>query len=150
MKDKAYWKALTERYFDAETTRKEEEELKTFAASTTDPDFDELRAVMGYLAVGRKQHAASKACTKQPTTRRIALYARVAAAAIFLLIALPWGYRQWQYQQENICVAYVNGERLTDDDEVMRLMKETLLAINDEEPETIMEKQLSDLFQTIE
>ena len=149
MKDKAYWKALTERYFDAETTRKEEEALKAFAASTTDPDFDELRAVMGYLAVGRKQHAASKACAKQPTTRRIALYTRV-AAAIFLLIALPWGYRQWQYQQENICVAYVNGERLTDDDEVMRLMKETLLAINDEEPETIMEKQLSDLFQTIE
>ena len=141
MKDKAYWKALTERYFDAETTRKEEEALKVFAASTTDPDFDELRAVMGYLAVGRKQHAASKACTKQPTTRRIALYTRVAAAAILLLIALPWGYRQWQY---------VNGERLTDDDEVMRLMKETLLAINDEEPETIMEKQLSDLFQTIE
>ena len=149
MKDKAYWKALTERYVDAETTRKEEEALKAFAASTTDPDFDELRAVMGYLAVGRKQHAASKACTKQPTTRRIALYTRV-AAAIFLLIALPWGYRQWQYQQENICVAYVNGERLTDDDEVMRLMKETLLAINDEEPETIMEKQLSDLFHTIE
>ncbi len=149
MKDKAYWKALTERYFDAETTQKEEEELKTFAASTTDPDFDELRAVMGYLAVGRKQYAASKAYAKQPTTRRIALYTRV-AAAIFLLIALPWGYRQWQYQQENICVAYVNGERLTDDDEVMRLMKETLLAINDEEPETIMEKQLSDLFQTIE
>ena len=73
MKDKAYWKALTERYFDAETTRKEEEALKAFAASTTDPDFDELRAVMGYLAVGRKQHAASKACAKQPTTRRIAL-----------------------------------------------------------------------------
>ena len=149
MKDKAYWKALTERYFDADTTRKEDETLRAFAASTNDPDFDELRAVMGYLAVGRKQHAASKACAKQPTTRRIALYTRV-AAAIFLLIALPWGYRQWQYQQENICVAYVNGERLTDDDEVMRLMKETLLAINDEEPETIMEKQLSDLFQTIE
>jgi hypothetical protein len=150
MKDKAYWKALTERYFDAETTRKEEDALKAFAASTTDPDFDELRAVMGYLAVGRKQYASSEVRTKQPATRRIALYARVAAAAIFLLIALPWGYRQWQYQQENICVAYVNGERLTDDDEVMRLMKETLLTINDEEPETIMEKQLSDLFHTIE
>lgn len=146
MKDKAYWKALTERYFDAETTRKEEEELKTFAASTTDADFDELRAVMGYLAVGRKQQSAMR----KSSTPRIALYTRVAAAAIFLLIALPWGYRQWLYQQENICVAYVNGERLTDDDEVMRLMKETLLAINDEEPETIMEKQLSDLFQTIE
>jgi len=149
MKDKAYWKALAERYFEADTTRKEEEALRAFAASTNDPDFDELRAVMGYLAVGRKQHAASKACTKQPATRRIALYTRV-AAAIFLLIALPWGYHQWQYQQENICVAYVNGERLTDDDEVMRLMKETLLAINDEEPEMIMEKQLSDLFHTIE
>lgn len=150
MKDKAYWKALTGRYFEADTTRQEEVELKQFAATTNDPDFDELRAVMGYLAVGRKQHAASEVRTKPSTTRRIALYTRVAAAAIFLLIALPWGYRQWQYQQENICVAYVNGERLTDDDEVMRLMKETLLAVNDEEPEMIMEKQLSDLFQTIE
>ena len=150
MKDKAYWKALTGRYFEADTTRLEEVELKQFAATTNDPDFDELRAVMGYLAVGRKQHAASGVRTKPSATRRIALYTRVAAAAIFLLIALPWGYRQWQYQQENICVAYVNGERLTDDDEVMRLMKETLLAVNDEEPEMIMEKQLSDLFQTIE
>ena len=146
MKDKAYWKALTERYFDAETTRKEEDALKAFAATTTDPDFDDLRAVIGYLTVGRKLHTP----VRKASTPRIVLYARVAAAAIFLLIALPWGYHQWQYQQENICVAYVNGERLTDDDEVMRLMKETLLAINDEEPEMIMEKQLSDLFQTIE
>ena len=38
MKDKAYWKALTERYFEAETTRKEEEALKAFAASTDHED----------------------------------------------------------------------------------------------------------------
>ena len=140
MKDKAYWKALTERYFDAETTRKEEEALKAFAASTTDPDFDELRAVMGYLAVGRKQYAASKACAKQPTTRRIALYTRV-AAAILLLIALPWGYRQLQPQEENICLAYVD---------VMALMHQTMQGLEVDDPSMTVEGQLSDLFNTIE
>ena len=150
MKDKAYWKALTERYFDAETTQKEEEELKTFAASTTDPDFDELRAVMGYLAVGRKQYAASKACAKQPTTRRIALYTRVATAAILLLIALPWGYRQLQPQEENICLAYVDGKKLTDTDAVMALMHQTMQSLEIDDPSMTVEGQLSDLFNTIE
>lgn len=146
MKDKAYWKTLTERYFDAETSRKEEDELKAFAASTTDPDFDELRAVMGYLAVGRKQVSASR----KATAPRIALYVRVAAAAIFLLIALPWGYRQLQPQEENICLAYVDGKKLTDSDAVMALMHQTMQSLEVDDPSMTVEGQLSDLFNTIE
>lgn len=147
MKDKAYWKALTERYFEAETTRKEEEELKAFAASTTDADFDELRAVMGYLAVGRTHNAP----TPKTSTLRIALYLRVAAAAILLLIALPWGYRQLsQPQEENICLAYVGGKLLTDADEVMALMHQTMQEMEVEDTSMLVEKQLSDLFSTIE
>lgn len=146
MKDKAYWKALTERYFDAETSRKEEDELKAFAASTTDPDFDELRAVMGYLVVGRKQVSASR---KAPAPR-ITLYVRVAAAAILLLIALPWGYRQLQPQEENICLAYVDGKKLTDSDAVMALMHQTMQNLEVDDPSMTVEGQLSDLFNTIE
>lgn len=146
MKDKAYWKTLTERYFDAETSLKEEDELKAFAASTTDPDFDELRAVMGYLAVGRKQVSASR----KATAPRIALYVRVAAAAIFLLIALPWGYRQLQPQEENICLAYVDGKKLTDSDAVMALMHQTMQSLEVDDPSMTVEGQLSDLFNTIE
>lgn len=146
MKDKAYWKALTERYFEAETTRKEEEELKAFAASTTDPDFDELRAVMGYLVVGRKLQSAMR----KSSAPRIALYARVAAAAIFFLIALPWGYRQLQPQEENICLAYVNGKKLTDSDAVMALMHQTMQSLEVDDPSMTIEGQLSELFNTIE
>lgn len=54
--DLAYWKWLTERYFDAETTPEEERELCRFLASPEgqQPQFDDVRHVMGYLITGRR------------------------------------------------------------------------------------------------
>lgn len=149
MKDKAYWLALAERYFEAETTLKEEARLKRFLATpeAAGSEFDELRAVMGYFAVGRKQQR----ITRRTAAPRMALYARVAAAAILLLIALPWGYRQLiQSQEKNICVAYVGGKQLTDANEVMALMHQTLQGMSVDEPDLTMQGQLNNLFNTIE
>lgn len=52
------WKELAERYFEAETTPDEEAELARFLTTQASEceDFDELRAVMGYLATGRTMH----------------------------------------------------------------------------------------------
>ena len=48
-KNKEYYLELVERWFDAETSEAEEQELKRFLAGTEDPDFDEARAAFGYL-----------------------------------------------------------------------------------------------------
>ena len=50
MDNKKYYMDLAERWFDAETTEAEELELKRFLAGTDDPDFDEAKAALGYLA----------------------------------------------------------------------------------------------------
>ena len=49
-KDKQYYLDLAERWFDAETSEAEEKELRRFLAATEDPDFDEARAALGFLA----------------------------------------------------------------------------------------------------
>ena len=49
------WKDLAARYFEAETSPAEEQELAYFLTTpaSQDREFDEIRAVMGYLATGR-------------------------------------------------------------------------------------------------
>lgn len=52
------WLQLAEKYFEAETSDEEERQLKLFlcSAEAQDPAFDELKAVMGYLAVGKSRY----------------------------------------------------------------------------------------------
>ena len=45
MKNKNYYMDLADRWFDALLTGGEERELKSFLATTEDPDFDEIKAV---------------------------------------------------------------------------------------------------------
>ena len=49
-KNKQYYLDLVERWFDAETSEAEESDLRAFVAATDDPDFDAVRATMGYCA----------------------------------------------------------------------------------------------------
>ena len=46
-----------QRYWDAETTSKEEWELAQYVARADDPEFDELRGVLGYLSIGKEKKA---------------------------------------------------------------------------------------------
>lgn len=139
MQDKMYWKQLTQRYFEAETTRSEEEMLKRFAAATDDPEFDELRAVMGYLAVGRNFHS-----------HRMPWYRWAGIAVVAVLCLLPLAHYLTLANEEDICVAYVNGRRMTDTEEVMRLMEQALSDVVSDEQMLSVEEQLNDLFRTIE
>ena len=50
MKNKSYYLDLADRRFEALLTEDEELELKSFLASTEDPDFDEVKAVAGFFA----------------------------------------------------------------------------------------------------
>ena len=64
------WLQLAEKYFEAETSDEEERQLKLFlcSAKAQDPAFDELKAVMGYLAVGKSRLGRSVMSPKPKAT----------------------------------------------------------------------------------
>ena len=48
-----YYTRLKDKYFDASLTAGEERRLRRFLSRTDDPEFDDIKAVAGYFAVGR-------------------------------------------------------------------------------------------------
>lgn len=116
---------LIERYFNGDTTVEEErmllEELSHGTADT--PEANEARAVLGFSLV-------------QPTTRRHGnrhiSYLRAAASITILLATALAGYLRFpDNHTEAECLAYINGERITDSEAVMGLMFEGLSNIAD-------------------
>lgn len=136
------WKELAERYFEARTTDVEEEALARFLATPASQgkEFDELRAVMGFLAIGRAIH-------KRQRTRRVRLRYYAAAAAITGVLALT---AVWQVtERTNVCVAYINGERYTDKEIVFSEAMKSIDKVRHDLPQETVQEQLSDIFQTI-
>lgn len=144
MQNKEYWIRLSDKYFEALTSEQEEQELRQFAVKCQDPDFNELRAVMGYLEVGR---AENKAATRHKTFSRVlaaaASFTIVFGISLFVLTHLNSG----QDDSANF-YAYTNGMEITDHDQAFDLMVQTLQGmetINQEELPTV-EEQLGDIF----
>lgn len=144
MQNKEYWIRLSDKYFEALTSEQEEQELRQFAAKCQDPDFNELRAVMGFLEVGR---AESKAVIRHKTfTRALAVAATftlVMGISLFILTHL-------NREQDDSAdfYAYTNGMKITDHDQAFDLMVQTLQGmetISQEELPTV-EEQLGDIF----
>lgn len=136
------WKELAERYFEAQTTDVEEEELARFLATPASQgkEFDELRAVMGFVATGRVIY-------NRQRTRRVRLRYYAAAAAITGVLALT---AVWQVaQRTNVCVAYINGERYTDKEIVFSEAMKSIDKVRHDLPQETVQEQLSDIFQTI-
>lgn len=135
------WKDLAARYFEAETTPAEEQELANFLTTpaSQDKEFDEIRAVMSYLTTGRIYHRKRKSST---------FWYAAAAAVIGLLLTTT----VWQLtEKRNICVAYIYGERCTDTEIVLaEAMKSIGKVQHEAHEETLLEEQLSDIFQTLE
>lgn len=148
--DNRYWHDLARRYFEAETTDEEERTLKRFAVSpeADGAEWDELRAVMGYAAMGRRVHngMGKKAPVRQLTHRtRIA----VAAAIVAGLVAIPairWMTTQ-KAESQDICIAYVNGNRVTDPTQVMQAMHRAMAHVQQVEPMATVEEQLGNMFE---
>ena len=46
---------MVHRYWEAETSPEEEQDLARYVAGVDDPDFDEIRGVLGYLSFGRRK-----------------------------------------------------------------------------------------------
>lgn len=147
MKREEYYMSLYNRYLEAETSVKEEQELKTFLAETDSPRFDEAKAVLGFFVCGRQCVAAQKTAAASPNAaaaqsvqnktvlrfvpgRRMLKYAAVAVvcvAAATVYFSRPTAY-----------VLYANGEKNTDRNVVI------------DEMENDMEMMLATEFVSIE
>lgn len=142
--DKAQWLALRDRYFEVETTDEEERLLRRFAATALaqdDPDFADLCAVMSIVAVGKA--ASSKRQNEMKRRRMRWVWTAAACVAGLVLVMLAW-------PSKNVCVAYVDGVKITDRDEVLALMHDSWDDIALDADANTVETQLTDLFNTIE
>lgn len=115
---------LIERYFDGLTTVEEEAALRACLARCPwhSESIEDAQVVMGYFAALSKDQRHSAART---TRQRIAGIA--ASIVILLSVAVFALWHQWQPMDE--CVAYVNGQAISNDREVMALVENDLSSI---------------------
>lgn len=141
--DKTYWKALEKRYFEGVTTESEERLLRQFLTTkeAQSEDFEELRAVMGYLAMGKVEHKKKVI----PLWRRPALV-KWSAAACFVLLA---GIGVYHLMPHTTYVAYIDGRRTTNKMEVIAQMHGVMANINADSPTSEMEASMSNLLNTL-
>ena len=102
---------LIERYFNADTSLEEERllrrELATGINNPDDPVIQEACAVMGLHVIRRKPAA---------------IWRNVAAVAVAIAVTGSLLSGVIRQQSTGECVAYVNGQRISDRDAVMKLM----------------------------
>ena len=119
MTDKEKYTALMQRYWDAATTPEEERALALYAAGTADPDFEEIRGVLGYLSVGKE-----KKVRKARATRLYAM-AAVAAGIVAVAVGLSLG-RGAATPSADRLVRYAYGECSSDQETIMASVDESL------------------------
>ena len=137
---------LIEGYFEGTLSQDEETALKVFLASEEDqgPEYDEVRAVMGYFAAGRAViFGNTKAITSRRSLRlREIVWRRIAAIAASLAIIITLGVSL--YNKTNVCVSYVSGQKITDKEVVMNDVDNILADLLSDR--TDMEEQLTGIF----
>lgn len=142
-----YWQELARRYFEAETTEEEERTLKCFVVSpqAEGKEWDELRAVMGYTVVGKHLHGQTQ---RRARIRRMPRWTRIAATVAILVAlgTLPWLTSQ-EANTQDICIAYINGQPVTDHEQVMAAMHHAMTHVQQVEPMVTVEQQLDEIFK---
>ena len=135
---------LIERYFDGMTTVEEEAALRHELAHCpwSSEDIDDARVVMGYFVTHCKQQQRQHAMGS--TRQRI-----IGIAASIAIILAVGGYTLWHQQQSrDICVAYVDGQVVQNDDQVMAMIADDLDKIDN--AANAMTDQLSSLGEALE
>lgn len=149
---------MIERYFEATLSEEEETALKAFLASPEGqaPEYDDVRAVMGYFATGcsveilrsrplsqnDKIHAPVILSETKDLRHRSPLWRRVAAIAASLTIIVTLGVSL--YNKNNVCVTFVDGRKVTDKEVVMNDVDNILADLLTDR--TDMEELLNDFF----
>lgn len=113
MTDKEKYTALMQRYWDAATTPEEERALALYAAGTDDPDFEEIRGVLGFLSMGKE-----KRTRKARATRLYAMAAIAAAIVAVAAVGLNLG-RDASVPSADHLARYAYGEYSSDQETIM-------------------------------
>lgn len=120
MTDKEKYINLMQRYWDAETTPQEELDLARFIAKVADPEFEELRGVLGYLSIGKE-----KGVRKAKTVHLFPLVA--VAASIIAVAAIGFGLKSSKAKAgKELYVCYSYGDKTTDNQKVMANVESSL------------------------
>lgn len=132
-------RTLTDRFLEGETTLEEERELYAFYRSEEVPDdLLSLRPLFVGLEEIQLETPSITPKKKKGDWRKW-----VMIAASVLVLFLFGGSFLWQ-QQQNECVAYVYGERVTDRDLIMQELERSIGTMT--EGQNDIENQLNDMF----
>lgn len=82
--NKNYYKRLSQQYFEATLSQREERRLMRFLSTTTDPEFDEVKAVTGFFAAGKNANG-SVVCH---IDFRPWVYATAVAASLAIVVGI--------------------------------------------------------------
>lgn len=139
---------LIEAYFDCILSEQEEQQLKQMLATTEEDTADvrEAKAVLGVFAMERKLSQG----TPVPHSRKRIL--RYAAAAIAVLAMAFGGMKYAEYQNDNACVMFVNGEKISNENIVLAQMLGQMDDISEaaEYNDQTMSNQLDDMASVLE
>ncbi len=143
------WQQLIERYFDATTTDAEEQRLKQFLASpqSASPQYNEIKAVMGYLTTAKHHHKSHRTKKRPINSTKHALKWSIAAAITIGLFLTTW---QINTPNGDICIAYINGQKYTDEAIVLAQMHSTMQRMGNGIGRHSVEQQLGSIFHTID
>lgn len=155
---KTEWLRIAEKYFDATITPQEEKALAAFlsAEESNSPEFNEIKAVMGYFATARAASRKEQKTKRKIRKRKIASWSS-AAAAITIAAAIGFSYSGTGKEEKqlvaqatengrNIYIAYINGKAYTDEETVLKQMHETMAMIGNTTRGNAVEEQLATMF----
>ena len=150
MNQKQDIRILTERFLDGKTTLQEERTLyRLYSEGPIPPDLIDYREMMlGFQAMSHSSlHDISPEKAAQATSAGFRfLSLRTLAVAASLLLLVGWGV--WHHHsQDDECVAYIYGKRVTDQEVVMKEMQLAISSISDDGGSEVVESQLKDLFE---
>lgn len=135
---------LINRYFDGETSVQEELMLREALADCpwNSEAINEARFTMGYFAAHHQQQQ-----RMAQKSRRIHAIGIAASIAIILGVG---AFALWHQRvnTNNMCIAYVNGKAISNDDAVLALIEKELNAMDD--ASNGMAAQLSSLGEALE
>ena len=132
---------LIEGYFEGTLSQNEETALKVFLASEEGqgPEYDEVRAVMGYFAAGRSVEILRSRPLPQNDRK---VWRRILAIAASMAIIITLGINI--FNQNNVCVSFVGGKKITDREVVMNDVDNILADLLSDRVD--MEEQLESIF----
>ena len=132
---------LVDGYFEGTLSEDEETALKLFLASEEGqgPEYDEVRAVMGYFAAGRSVEILRSRPLPQNDRK---VWRRILAIAASMAIIITLGVSI--YNRNNVCVSFVGGQKITDKEVVMNDVDNILADLLSDR--TDMEELLNEFF----